>query len=89
MQERVKVRNLTSYLSLITDLEDRDLKVTYVTLEIGSFGHYFPEAVDCIAKMFHMTKLETKPVLLKVTKVANACSYPIFNTRNSTSWDAN
>ena len=41
--------NKPNYSSLIGDLEERRLSVTYRTLEIGSLGHYLPDA----ALVFH------------------------------------
>ena len=57
-----------NYNSLIGDLEDRGLSVNYRKLEIGSLGHYLPDAVFCISRSFQLTKSETKQVLHKASK---------------------
>lgn len=44
-----------NYMSLIFDLEERGLKVTYLTLEIGSFGHYFNSQRLLIVFQTHFT----------------------------------
>ena len=79
----------SNYMSLISDLEERGLKVGYQTLEIGSPGHHLMEAVHCISNIFQLPKSEAKNILLKASKVALARSYHIFNLRNSASWDPN
>ena len=81
--------NKPNYNSLIGDLEERGLSVTYRTLEIGSLGHYLPDAIHSVSHSFQITKSETKSVLLKASKVAISCSYHIFNSRNSISWEVN
>jgi len=78
-----------NYNSLIGDLEDRGHSVNYRTLEIGSLGHYLPDAVFCISPSFQLTNSETKQVLHKASRVSIACSYHIFNSINSCSWDSN
>ncbi len=40
-----KLRKEVKYVSLILDLESSDLRVTYVTLETGSLGHYTKSAI--------------------------------------------
>ena len=73
--------NKPSYNSLIRNLEKRGLSVVYHTIEIGLLGHYLPDAMHCIGHSFQLTKLESKKVLEKASKVAIACSYHIFNAR--------
>ena len=81
--------NKPNYSSLIGDLKKRGLSVTYRTLEIGSLGHYLPDAIHCISYSFKLTKAELKKVLQRASTVTIACSYHIFNSRNSASWDTN
>ena len=78
--------NKSNYNLLVGDLEERGLSVT---IEIGSLGHYPSDAALCISHSFQLTKSETKQILQKASKTAIACSYHIFNSRNSASWDAN
>ena len=77
------------YLFIFLWCGERGLSVTYRTLEIGSLGHYLPNAAFCISNFFQLTKSETKQILQKASKTAIGCSYHIFNSRNSASWDAN
>ena len=77
------------YLQLVSDLEDRGLSVSFETLEIGSLGHYTPCAVKCLTSTFSMSKRLAKNILSKLSKISIACSYHIFNARNSLSWDSN
>ena len=81
--------NKPNYSFLIGDLKERGLSVTYRTLEIGSLGHYLPDAIQCISYSFQLTKAESKQVLQRASTLAIACSYHIFNSRNSSSWDTN
>ena len=78
-----------NYNSLIGDLEGRGLSVTYRTLEIGSHGHYLPDAIHCISHTFQLTRTESKKMLEKASNVVIVCSYQIFNCRNSVIWDTN
>ena len=77
------------YLQLVSDLEDRGLSVSFETLEIGYMGHFTPCAVKCLTSTFSMSKQLAKNILSKLSKIPIACSYHIFNSRNSLSWDAN
>ena len=79
----------SSYLQLITDLEDRGWSVSYFTLEIGSLGHFDQAAIRTLSDAFHFSKNEAKQVLKSLSKIVVSCSYHIFNVRLSTSWDTN
>ena len=76
----------SSYLQLITDLEDRGWSVSYFTLEIGSLGHFDQAAIRTLSDAFHFSKNEAKQVLKSLSKIVVSCSYHIFN---ATSWDTN
>ena len=65
------------------------LSVSFETLEIGSLCHYTPCAVKCLTITFSMSKQLAKNILSKLSKISIACSYHIFNSRNSLSWNAN
>ena len=77
------------YLQLVSDVEDRGLSVSFGTLEIGSLCHYTPCAVNCLTSTFSMSKQLAKNILSKLSKISIACSYHIFNSRNSLSLDTN
>ena len=79
--------NKPAYIQLISDLEDRSFSVSYATLEIASLGHYHQEAE--ISKTFNQSKRSSKQILQKLSRIAIACSYLIFNSRVCTSWDPN
>ena len=49
LRERKSTKS--NYMSLVSDLEERCLKVSYRTLEIGSLGHHLMEAVHCISNI--------------------------------------
>ena len=77
------------YLQLLSDLEERGFSAQYHTLEIGSSGHYEQCALNSIKRSFNLTKQECKKLLLKLSQTAISCSYHIFNSRISSSWDTN
>ena len=56
IKAKERKNNKLNYNSLIGDLEHRGLSVNYRTLEIGSLGHYLPDAVFCISRSFQLTK---------------------------------
>ena len=74
IKAKERKNNKPNYNSLIGDLEDRRLAVNYRTLEIGSLGHYLPDAVFCIIRSFQLTKSEAKQVLHKASRVSSDCS---------------
>ena len=74
------------YFQLVSDLEDRGLSVSFQTLKIGSLGRITPYAVKCLTSTFSLSK---QHVLSKLSKISIACSYHIFNSRNSLSWESN
>ena len=86
---RLRKSNKQSYHHLISDLEDKGYTVHYHTLEIGSLGHYEQCSLNCIRKEFSLPKHCCKKLFLKLSKAAISCSYHIFNSRNSRSWDTN
>ena len=47
------------YLQLVSDLEDRGLSVSFLTLEIGSLGHFTPHAVKCLTSTFNLDRVAT------------------------------
>ena len=89
IKAKERKNNKPNYNSLIGDLENHEFSVNYRTLEIGLLGHYLSDAVFCISRSFQLPKSETKQVLHKASRVSIACSYHIFNSRNSSSWDSN
>ena len=86
---RLRKSNKQSYLQLISDHEDKGNTVQYHILEIGSLGHYKQCTFNCIKRVFNQTKQECKELLQKLSKTVISCSYYIFNSRNTGSWDTN
>ena len=79
---RIRKSEKPLYLQLVSDLEDRGLSVSFQTLKIGSLGHITPYAVKYLTSTFSLSK---QHVLSKLSKISIACSYHIFNSRNSLS----
>ena len=86
---RIRKLNKPLYLQLISDLEERGLSVSFRSLEIGSLGHHESFAVKCLADTFDLSKKLSRYILSKLSKISIACSFHIFNSRNSLSWDSN
>ena len=86
---RIRELNKPLYLQLISDLEERGLSVSFRSLEIGSLGHHESFAVKCLADTFDLSKKLSRYILSKLSKISIACSFHIFNSRNSLSWDSN
>ena len=78
-EARSRKRNKHAYIQLISDLEAKGFKVNYSTIEIGSLGHYTSGATNAISGLMPTT----------LGKVSIACSYHIFNARDSTVWTEN
>ena len=74
---------------LIGELENRGLNVSFRTLEIGFLGHHERHAIHCICHTFNLPKHDANQILLKLARTSVSCSYHIFNSRNSLSWDSN
>ena len=83
---RIRKSEKPLYLQLVSNLEDRGLSVSFQTLKIGSLGHITPYAVKCLTSTFSLSK---QHVLSKLSKISIACSYHIFHSRNSLSWESN
>ena len=58
-------------------------------LEIGSLGHFEPNATRALSDAFLLSKQEANQVLMKLSRIAVSCSYHIFNARLCSTWDAN
>ena len=86
---QVKKVPKSNYLQLATDLEDSGWSVSYFTLEIGSLGHFEPNATRTLSDAFLLSKQEAKQILMKLSRIAVSCSYHIFNARLSSTWDVN
>ena len=69
-------RNRKLYLQLVIDLEDRGLSVSFLTLEIGSLGHFAPYAVKCQTSTFSLSKQHAYP--LQIVKNFNRLLLPYF-----------
>ena len=82
-----KRRKEDRYAPLIADLEARGLTVIYVTLELGTLGHYTkappPRALQLIIIMPSTARGVLSNLLKPLAKIAIGCSQTIFNARHS------
>ena len=84
-EARSRKRHKLAYTQLISDLEAKGFKVSYSTVEIGSLGHYTSSATNAITGlMLALPTARVKLMLAPLGKVSIACSYHIFNDRDST-----
>ena len=60
----------SNYLQLATDLEDSGWSVSYFTLEIGSLGHFEPNATRTLSDAFFLSKQGAKQVLMNLSRIA-------------------
>ena len=82
-----KRRKEDRYAPLIADLETRGLTVIYVTLELGTLGHYTKDVPRALQLIMPSTARGVLSNLLKsLAKIAIGCSQTIFNVRHSQSW---
>ena len=82
-----KRRKEDRYAPLIADLEARRLTVIYVTLELGTLGHYTKDAPRALQLIMPSTARGVLSNLLKsLAKIAIGYSQTIFNARHSPSW---
>ena len=89
-EARSRKRNKLAYTQLISDLEAKGFKVNYLTIEIGSLGHYTSSATNAISGLMPaLSTARVKLMLATLGKVSIACSYHIFNARDSTVWTEN
>ena len=58
-----------------------------VTIEVGSLGHFMPETVTKLSSICHLPKKSINHILQQAARVAISCSYRIFNSCTSLSWD--
>ena len=79
------------YGSLLTDLQQAGCSVNLVTIEVGCLGHFMPQTVsklsDVSPTVCHLPKNTIRCILQQAARVAISCSYRIFNSRASTTWD--
>ena len=81
-------RNDVQYAPLVLDLEDKGFSVVYITLEIGSLGHFTREAVRSLMLLCpQISKHEITDILLKLARTSVSCSKFIFQGHSSTVWD--
>ena len=82
-----KRRKEDRYAPLIADLEVRGLSVIYVTLELGTLGHFTKDALLALQLIMPSTAHGVLSNLLKsLAKIAIGCSQTIFNARHSPYW---
>ena len=75
------------YGSLLTDLQQAGFSVNLVTIEVGCLGHFMPQTVSKLSDVCHLPKNTIRCILQQAARVAISCSYRIFNSRASTTWD--
>ena len=75
------------YGSLLTDLQQAGFSVNLVTIEFGCLGHFMPQTVSKLSDVCHLPKNTIRCILQQAARVAISCSYRIFNSRASTTWD--
>ena len=75
------------YGSLLSDLQHAGYLADLVTIEVGSFGHFILETVTKLSSICHLPKKLINRILQQAACVAIFCSYRIFNSRTSLSWD--
>ena len=78
------------YSSLLLDLQHTGLLAAdHVTIEVGCPGHIMPATVTKLklSKVCHLPKSTVRYTLQQAACVANSCSYRIFNSWASASWD--
>ena len=59
------------YLRLVGDLEDHGLSGSFLTLEIGSLGHFTTHHVKCLTSTFSLSKQHARTILSKLSKKLN------------------
>ena len=85
--KRERVRSQTITPLLVTSKNEVYLSPTEL-LKLACLVIIY-QTPSALSLTFQITKSETKSVLLKASKVAFSCSYHIFNSRNSISWEVN
>ena len=90
MQARVRKQHKEEYAFLISDLEDREWKVTYNTIEVGSLGHFSQTSNNAIGG-FLMTidPGSIQKIMIKAARVSISCSHQIFLAHKSSLWPSN
>ena len=87
---QVRKTQKLSYGILLGDLEQRGIKVSYQTLEIGSLGHYISSnASKSLLGLPCTDKPSIKLLLAALSKIAISCSFNIFNAHKFTDWNPN
>lgn len=66
----IEGKRRSSYAPLVSDLEECGLTVNYVTLELGTLGHFTSES----SNYFFLAKSKTKHLLLPLSKTAISIS---------------
>ena len=62
----------------------------YTTLEIGSLGHYQPQAIQSLWSFIpDLSKSTATETLWNLEKTSISCSNHIFNSRNTSVWPSN
>ena len=75
------------YGSLLTDLQQAGFSVNLVTIEVGCLGYFMPETISKLSNVYHLPKNTIRCILQQAARVVISCSYRIFNSRASTTWD--
>ena len=82
-ENKARRRKDVKYAPLV--LEDKGFSVVYVTLEIGSLGHFTREAVRSL--MLLCPQISRHEITDILARTSVSCSKFIFQGRSSTAWD--
>jgi len=82
-----RYRKEDHYGPLLNDLKQAGFSVNLVTIEVGCLGHFEPETVSKLSDVCHLPKNTTHGTLQQAACVAISCSYRIFNSHASLTWD--
>ena len=75
------------YGSLLTYLQQAGFSVNLVTIEVGCLGHFMSETASKLSDVCRPPKNTIRCILQQAACVAISCSYRIFNSHASTTWD--
>ena len=75
------------YGSLLLDLQHAGYLVDLVTIEVSCLGHFMPATITKLSNVFHLPKSTIRYILQQAAHVAISCSYRIFNSQASVSWN--
>jgi len=83
-----QLRKETRYLSLKSQIVERNWKTSLLTIEVGVRGFVGSSFVKCLAHLGFSRAVSTT-LCKTVSLVAAKCSYTIYLASNSANWDSN